>query len=45
MANLNTLKNVDIRTVDKSTLTDISNVKINPNDSPEKKMKDYIEQH
>lgn len=44
MANLNTLKNVDIRTVDKSTLTDISSVKINPNDSPEKKMKDYIDQ-
>ncbi len=44
MANLNTLKNVDIRTVDKATLTDISKVKINPNDSPEKKMKDYIDQ-
>ncbi len=44
MADLDALKNVDIRTVDKSALTDISSVKINPTDSPEKKMKDYIEQ-
>ena len=44
MENLNTFKNVDIRTVDKSALTDISSVKINPTDSPEKKMKNYIEQ-
>ena len=44
MADLDTLKNVDIRTVDKSALTDISSVKINPTDSPEKKMKNYIEQ-
>ena len=44
MADLDALKNVDIRTVDKSALTDISSVKINPTDSPEKKMKNYIEQ-
>lgn len=44
MKNISTLKNVDIRTVDKATLADISNVKINPNDSPEKKMTDYINQ-
>lgn len=44
MANLNALKNVDIRTVDKATLADISTVKINPNDSPEKKMTEYINQ-
>ena len=44
MADLDALKNVDIRTVDKSTLTDIRSIKINLNDSPEKKMKDYIDQ-
>ena len=44
MADLDALKNVDIRTVDKSALTDISSVKINPTDSPEKKMKNYLEQ-
>lgn len=44
MENISTLKNVDIRTVDKATLADISNVKINPNDSPEKKMTNYINQ-
>ena len=44
MENLNSFKNVDIRTVDKSTLTDIRSIKINLNDSPEKKMKDYIDQ-
>lgn len=44
MENISTLKNVDIRTVDKATLADISNVKINPNDSPEKKMTEYINQ-
>lgn len=44
MENISTLKNVDIRTVDKATLADISNVKINPNDSPGKKMTNYINQ-
>lgn len=44
MENISTLKNVDIRTVDKTTLADISTVKINPNDSPEKKMTDYVNQ-
>ena len=38
------MKNTDVRLVDKSQLVDISGVKINPIDSPEKKMKDYIEQ-
>ncbi len=40
----NEMKNVDVRTVDKSELVDIGNVKININDKPEKKMQDYIEQ-
>lgn len=38
------MKNVDVRTVDKATLVDISTVHINPKDSPEKKMSDYIKQ-
>ena len=38
------LKNVDVRTVDKSELVDIEDVKININDKPEKKMQDYINQ-
>ena len=37
-------KNIDIKTVDKTKLVDITTVKINPQDTPEKKMKDYIEQ-
>ncbi len=41
---LNAMKNTDIRTVDKATLVDIETVKINPKDSPAKKMADYIEQ-
>lgn len=41
---LNAMKNTDIRTVDKATLVDIETVKINPYDSPEKKMKEYIRQ-
>lgn len=41
---LERMKNTDIRTVDKSTLVDIETVKINPYDSPEKKMLDYIKQ-
>ena len=42
--NLEAMKNVDVRTVDRSTLVDIEKVKINPKDSPEKKMMDYIRQ-
>lgn len=42
--NINALKNTDIRTVDKSELADIENIKINPNDSPEQKMKAYVKQ-
>ena len=38
------MKHTEIRTVDKSKLVDISTIKINPSDSPEKKMKDYVEQ-
>lgn len=38
------MKNTDVRTVDKSELVDISTVHINPADSPEKKMSDYIRQ-
>ena len=41
---LEDMRNVDIRTVDKSELVDIDNVKININDKPEKKMQDYIDQ-
>ena len=41
---INEMKNIDIRTVDKSGLVDIKNVNINPYDPPEKKMRDYIEQ-
>lgn len=41
---IETMKNVDVRTVDRSTLVDIEEVKINPKDSPEKKMADYISQ-
>lgn len=44
MKNINALKNTDVRTVDKSELADIENIKINPNDSPEQKMKAYVEQ-
>lgn len=35
----NDLKNVDVRTVDKSELVDIEDVKININDKPERKCK------
>ncbi len=35
---------VDIRTVDKSALVNIDDVKINIKDTPEKKIKDYISQ-
>ena len=38
------MKYTDIKTVDKSELVDIAAIKINPADSPEKKMKDYVEQ-
>ena len=41
---LEDMRNVDMRTVDKSELVDIDNVKININDKPEKKMQDYIAQ-
>ena len=41
---INEMKNIDIRTVDKSGLVDIKNVNINPYDPPEKKMRDYIKQ-
>jgi len=41
---LEDMRNVDMRTVDKSELVDIDNVKININDKPEKKMQDYIDQ-
>lgn len=43
-ASIEAMKNTDIRTVDKATLVDISKVCINPKDSPEKKMSDYINQ-
>lgn len=38
------MQSVDIRTVDKAELADIDGVKINTNDTPEKKMRDYISQ-
>lgn len=43
-ASIEAMKNTDISTVDKTTLVDISEVCINPKDSPEKKMSDYIKQ-
>ena len=44
MNNIITMKQTDVRTVDKTKLVDIATVKINPQDTPDKKMKDYIEQ-
>ncbi len=44
MGVITNMKNIDIKTVDKTKLVDITTVKINPQDTPEKKMKDYIEQ-
>ena len=38
------MRNVDIRTVDKSTLVDIHSVHINPKDAPDKKMREYVRQ-
>jgi len=38
------MKYTDIKTVDKTSLVDISTVNINPKDNPEKKMQDYISQ-
>lgn len=42
--NYDDMKNVDIRTVDKSKLVNIDEVKIDINDNPEKKIQDYIRQ-
>ena len=44
MGVITNMKNIDIKTVDKTKLVDITTVKINLQDTPEKKMKDYIEQ-
>lgn len=44
VTSIENMKNTDIRTVDKSTLVDISKVVINPKDSPEKKTQDYLNQ-
>lgn len=41
---LEDMRNVDVRTIDKSELVNIDDVKININDKPEKKMQDYITQ-
>ena len=38
------MKYTDIKTVDKTSLVDISTVNINPKDNPEKKMQDDIAQ-
>ena len=38
------MKNIDVSTVDKSTLVDISTININPKDPPEKKFRDFVEQ-
>lgn len=38
------MKNVDIRTVDKSTLTDIRDIKINTTKPVQERIKSYIEQ-
>ena len=41
---INRMKDIDIRTVDKSELVDIKNIHIDPYDIPENKMRDYIKQ-
>jgi len=42
--NLEAMRNVDVRTVDPSTLVDISDVKIDTSLPKEERMKQYIEQ-
>lgn len=41
---LEEMKNIDIRTVDRDTLVDIKDVKVNPNLSKVERMADYINQ-
>jgi len=41
---LQEMKNIDVRSVDRETLTDINDIKINPNKPVEEKMADYINQ-
>ena len=41
---IKTMKNVDIRTVDKASLVDIKDVKINPSASREEKAAEYLRQ-
>ena len=41
---IETMKNVDIRTVDKASLVDIKDVKINPSAAREEKTAEYLRQ-
>ena len=38
------MKNIDIRTVDKNTLVDINNIKVDQNLSPAERIKEFIRQ-
>ncbi len=38
------MKNTDVRTVDKSSLVDLKDIKINPNASPAEKTAEYVRQ-
>lgn len=42
--NMEELKNIDIREVEAEDLVQLKSVKINPNDSREKRVEDYIKQ-
>lgn len=44
MINIEEMKNVDIRNVDKSLLVERSTIKIDPNAPREQKLQDYIKQ-
>ena len=44
MVNLDKLKNVDPRTVDRSSLVERSSVKIDPNNTKEERLSEYIKQ-
>ncbi|WP_249030228.1 DUF6870 family protein [Tannockella kyphosi] len=44
MVNLDDLKNVDPRTVDRSSLVERSSVKIDPNATKEERLSEYIKQ-
>jgi len=41
---LEQMKNVDIRTVDLASLTDIRDIQVNPGQSKEERMRDFVRQ-